>query len=109
VAIAAAWQLSTVVTTTVNTFYTVPSAGTAPYGAYARDLVVNNGGGNTLFITMNPSSTTCTSAASFAIPPGGSVILTQCQVPAASVIGVACAGTLSTLANIGFGTNVSYI
>lgn len=106
-AISAQWQTVATVSSTVNTFYTVPSSGN--YGSYARDMVVTNSGANTLFVTFNPSSTTCTSAASFQIPAGGSVVLTQCQVPAGSVVGVACGGTLSTAVSIGYGTNVSYV
>lgn len=113
-AISVAWQtVGTFVAGTngtVNTFYTVPSAGTVPYGTYARDLVINSGGPATLFVTFNATSTTCTSAASFAIPAGGSLILTQCQVPAGAVIGAGVANSGGTAsASVGFATNVAYI
>lgn len=107
-AINAQWQTVGTVSATVNTFYTVPASTSSTF-AYARDLVINNSGAQTLFVTMNPTSTTCTSAASFQIPAGGSVILTQCQVPAGAVVGVACAGTNSTSVSIGYALNVAYM
>ena len=111
-AINAQWQTSATLVSgtngTVNTFYTVPASTSSTF-AYARDLVINNGGANTLFVTMNPTSTTCTSAASFQIPAGGTMVLTQCQVPNGAVVGVAIGGTNTTSVNIGYALNVAYV
>lgn len=105
-ALAVAYQTVATVSATVNTFYTIPTSGA--YSSYARDLVITNSGAATLFVTFNPSSTTATSAASFQIPSGGTVLLTECAVPA-GVIGVACGGTNTTSASIGFASVVSVI
>jgi hypothetical protein len=108
VAISVAWQTTATVSATTNTFYTVPASTSATF-AYARDLVINNSGANTLFVTMTPASATCLSASSFAIPAGGTLLLTQCQVTAGNVVGVGCTGTLSTSVSLGYATNVAYI
>lgn len=108
-ALSVAWQ--TVVTlnnTTVNTIYTVPSASTASYGAYARDLVINNSGAATIFASLTPTTTACLSASSFQIPAGGSVILTQCQVSGGAVVGAGNAGATISAVSVGFATNVNY-
>jgi len=110
VAIAVAWQTTATVTAaTTNTFYTVPSASASSF-SYARDLVINNGGPSTLFVCLTPSgSAGATSLASFAIPTGGTVILTQCQAPTSAVVGIAVAGSGTATANLGYATNVSYV
>jgi hypothetical protein len=113
VAINAQWQTQATLVGgtngTVNTFYTVPSSTSATF-AYARDLVINNSGAQTLFVTMNPTSTTCTSAASFQIPAGGTIILSQCQVPGGAVVGVAVGGASGvTSVSLGYALNVAYV
>ena len=110
-AISVAWQTvaSIAATSTVSTFYTVPSASTVSFGTYARDLVVTNSGtSGTVFVSLGAAGAV-TAAAGFQVPTGGTVILTQCQVPAGAVIGVA--NTTSTAVNVsaGFATNVAYI
>jgi hypothetical protein len=113
VALSVAWQTAVTLVGgtngTVNTIYTVPSASTVAYGAYARDLVIGNTGAVTIFVTLNPTSTTSSSTASFQVPSGGSVILTQCQVPAGAVVGAAVGGATPTgQVSVGFATNVNY-
>jgi hypothetical protein len=109
VAISVAWQtVVTGITTSANTTaYTVPSASTAAYGSYARDLVVTNSGTATVFACLNPAPASPSSVASFEIPVGGTLLLTQCAVPSAAILGlVTGAGTTSV--SVGYATNVSY-
>jgi len=108
VAIAVAWQTTATMTaTTVNTFYTIPSSGA--FGTYARDLAINNGGSATMLVSLTPSGAAgATSAASFAIPAGGTLLLTQCQVTAGAIIGVAVP-TGTAIPSAGFCSNVSYV
>jgi hypothetical protein len=109
VATSVAWQtVATGVTTSAVGIYTVPTASTASYGAYARDLVVCNSGTATVFVGLGVSNV-ATSVASFQIPAGGSVILTQCQVPNSGtqvLSGITGAGTTSV--SVGFATNVNF-
>jgi len=105
VAIAAAWQTVASVTTTAGTVYTT-NASTASTFAYQRDLVVTNSGASTIFVGMGASSVS-TSVASFNIPAGGTVVLTQCQVPGGTPI-TACTGAGSSSVSIGYALNVSY-
>lgn len=117
-AISVAWQTVVTVGTaqTSNQLYTVP-ASTASTFAYARDLVCTNSGAATILVGLSTASgAVATSTGSFQVPAGGTVILTQCQVPnstAASSSGVISATTLTTAAtsqlSIGFATNVAYI
>lgn len=108
-AINAQWVVNGTAVTTSALIYTVPTASTVPYGSnvYVRDLVVTNGGPSTLFIGVGAGVTGGATTSSFGIPTGGTVILTQCQVPSGSIIGAISAGTSSCF--IGFGTNVSYV
>jgi hypothetical protein len=100
VAIAAAWAVNnTAVTTTAGTVYTTAAG-------YKRDLVVTNSGTATIFIGMGASNV-ATSVASFGIPTGGTVVLTQCQVPASTPI-TACTGAGSSTVSIGYGSLVNY-
>ena len=98
-AIAATWQTVATVTTTAGTVYTTGSG-------YRRDLVVTNSGASTIFVGMGTSSV-ATSVASFQIPAGGTVVLTQCQVPASIPI-TACTGAGSSTISVGFGSLVNY-
>jgi hypothetical protein len=118
VAISVAWQTVVTVGTaqTSNSLYTVP-ASTASSFAYARDLVCTNSGAATILVGLTTSaSPAATTTGSFEIPAGGTLLLTQCQVPngtASSTSGVISACTLTTVAtsqlSIGFATNVAYI
>lgn len=108
-AIAVAWQTvaSIAATSTVSTFYTVPSTGS--YGTYARDLVINNSGtAGTAFVCLSAAGAV-TAAAGFQVPTGGTVILTQCQVPAGAVIGVANTTASAITMSAGFASNVAYV
>jgi hypothetical protein len=109
VAISVAWQTvaSIAATSTVSTFYTVPSASTASYGSYARDLVVNNSGAGNLFVCLSVAGAV-TAAAGFQVPAGGTVILTECAVPAGAIVGVANTTTTASNVSAGFATNVNY-
>ena len=106
-AIATQWAVSGLSVTTTAPLYTVPTSSSNPYGTYARDLVVTNGGPSNLFVTLGSGSTAATTAQSFQIPTGGSLVLTQCQVPAGGIIYGVSSGTSS--AYIGYGSNVSYV
>lgn len=105
-AIAAAWQTVASVTTTAGTVYTT-NASTASTFAYGRDLVVTNSGAVTIFVGVGASNV-ATSVASFQIPAGGSLILTQCQVPGGVPV-TAIAGAGTGQVSIGYATNVAYV
>jgi hypothetical protein len=100
VAIAATWAVaSTAVTTTAGTVYTTTAG-------YKRDLVVTNSGTATIFVGLGASNV-ATSVASFQVPAGGTVILTQCQVPASTPV-TACTGAGSSTISVGYGSLVNY-
>ena len=106
-AIAVAWQTTATFTTTAA-LYTVPSSGA--YSAYARDLIVTNSGTATCYVGVGPAVTQAVTTSSFAIPAGGSVILTQCQVPSSTVVaGVQAVATTTSQVSIGFASNVSFV
>jgi hypothetical protein len=100
VAIAAAWQTVASVTTTAGTVFTTSSS-------YLRDLVITNSGASTIFVGVGASNV-ATSVASFQIPVGGTVVLTQCQIPT-SVPVTALTGSGSSSVSIGYGSLVSYV
>jgi hypothetical protein len=106
VAIATQWVVNGTSVTSSAALYTVPASTSATY-AYARDLVVTNGGPSNLFIGLGTGCTAATTAISFQIPAGGSMVLTQCQVPASGIIFGVSSGTSATF--IGYGSNVSYV
>lgn len=105
-AINAQWLVNGTSVTSTTTLYTVPASTSATY-AYARDLVVTNGGPSTLFIGLGTGVTGGATTSSFGIPSGGTVVLTQCQVPASGVIGAVSAGTSACY--IGYALNVAYV
>lgn len=105
-AIAAQWQTVASITTTASTVYTT-NASTASTFAYGRDLVVTNSGTATIFVGVGASNV-ATSVASFSIPAGGTLVLTQCQVPGGVPV-TACTGAGSSQASVGYATNVAYI
>lgn len=105
-AISVAWQTVLTVGTTDTALYTLPSSGN--FGGYVRDLVITNSGATTIWVGQTTSgSPVSTTTGSFQIPTGGSVILTECQVPAATVIKGLSPGTAGS-ASIGFATNVAF-
>lgn len=100
-AIAATWVVNnTAITTTAAQLYTVPSTG------YKRDLVVTAGTA-AVYVGLSTDGTVATSAASFKVPGGGSIVLTQCQVPTGAVLSALTGSGTSTL-SIGYGSLVSY-
>ena len=103
VAISAKWVVSTTAGTTANQIYTVPTSNPA----YSRDLVVANAGTVSVYIGLSTDGTVATSAASFKIPAGGSLILTQCQVPAGAIMS-SITGTGNGLVSVGYASLVSY-
>jgi hypothetical protein len=103
VAIAATWkQTVSTVTNTAGTVYTTGSG-------YARDLVVNNSGASTIFVGLGTSNV-ASSTAGFAIPPGGTLVLTECAVPASTPV-TACTGVsgATSLISVGYGSVVSNV
>lgn len=99
-AIAATWKINALSVTSSAVIYTVPSTG------YNRDLVVTNGGPSALFVGLGSGVTAATTVNSFQIPSGGSLVLTQCQVPQGGIIYGVSAGTSAT--SVGYGSLVSY-
>lgn len=104
-AISVAWQTIATVTSAA-TVYTIPSGTSSSYGTYARDLVVCNSGTATLFVGLS-SGTVSATTTSFQVPAGGTVLLTQCQVPAGVYVS-ATAATGTGQISVGFATNVNY-
>jgi len=108
VAISVAWQTVVTVATSNGALYTVPSSTSATF-AYARDLVVTNSGATTIFANVTAAgSPVATTTGSYQIPSGGSLILTQCQVPGGAVLSALSPGTAGSL-SVGYATNVAYI
>ena len=101
-AIAAKWTVNATAGTTVEQIYTVP---TTP--SYLRDLVVANAGTVSVYVGLSTDGTVATSAASFKIPAGGSLILTECQLPGGAVLS-ALTGTGNGLVSIGYASLVSF-
>lgn len=99
-AIAAKWNVNALSVTSSAAVYTVPSTG------YNRDLVVTNGGPSALFVALGTGCTVATTAGSWQIPSGGSLVLTQCQVPTSGIIFGVSAGTSAT--SVGYGSLVNY-
>ena len=74
---------------------------------YNRDLVITNDGPSLAYVTLGASSTGAAAATGFAVPTGGSVILTQCQVPTSGIIYAFSGGTASV--SLGWASLVTYI
>jgi hypothetical protein len=107
VALAVAYQTVASVTTTAATVYTTSAATAASYGN-ARDLVVTNSGSGTIFVGLGTANV-ATSVASFKIPSGGTLLLTECVVPAsAPLTAIAATGSSSTV-SVGYASVVSVI
>jgi hypothetical protein len=106
VAIAATYQtVVTAAATTSTSVYTTSAS------AYQRDLVITNSGASTCFVSAGTGTTAATTLISFGIPSGGSLVLTQCQVPTSTIIwGYAAASPAGGLSlSIGLGSVVSVI
>lgn len=99
-AIAATWVINGTSVTSSAALYTVPSTG------YKRDLVITNGGPSSLFVALGSGATAASTAQSAQIPSGGSMILTQCQVPTSAILYAISAGTSAT--SVGYGSLVTY-
>ena len=111
-AISVAWQTTATFTTSAALF-TVPTAAfaaTAGTFLYPRDLVITNSGTSTCYVSASATATGALTTSSFALPTGGTVLLTQCQVPASTIIyGVQAVATTPSQVSIGYATNVAYI
>jgi hypothetical protein len=99
VAIATSWQTVASVTTTAGTVFTTASG-------YIRDLVVNNSGTATIFVGLGAANV-ATSVASFGIPTGGTLVLTECEIPTSQPV-TAITGAGSSSVSIGYGSLVSF-
>ena len=108
-AINAQWLVNSAVVNTSNTaLFTVASATASTY-AYSRDLVITNAGATTILVGLTTSgSPVATTTGSFQIPTGGTVVLTQCQVPAGAVVSAISPGTAGS-ASVGYALNVMYV
>lgn len=105
----AATYVTTATFTTTTSLYTTPASTSATY-AYGRDLVITNSGTASIYVAVGPAATLAVTTSSFVIPTGGSVLLTQCQVPASTVIyGVQSVATTTSFASIGWASVVSVI
>lgn len=104
-AISTQWAVvnSTVGTSSSSVYTTVA----ATVSSYLRDLVINNSGTGFVSISFGTAATSAATASSFALPPGGTVILTQCQVPNGAIIYAIAPAT--TTVSVGYATNVAYI
>ena len=100
-AIAATWLTTATNITSSTAIWTSPTTG------YVRDLVVTNGGTAKAYVSLGPDVGSASSANSFTIPSGGTVVLTACAVPTNSIM-YAQAATGSTVSvSIGYGSVVS--
>jgi hypothetical protein len=107
VAISVAWQTVATGISSSTLVYTTPAATASTFG-YARDLVINNSGSVLTYVSLGASGTSAAAATSFAVPSGGSVVLTQCGVPnGAKIYAFPSSGTTSV--SVGYATNVAYI
>lgn len=104
-AIAATYLASTAVTTTAATVYTTAAA---TVSTYLRDLVVTNAGANTIFVGLGATNV-ATSVASFGIPAGGTLLLTQSQVPASTPLTAICGVAAGSSISVGYASVVSVV
>jgi hypothetical protein len=103
VAIAAAYSLASVAVPTSSTvLYTVPT--TTP--SYSRDFIITNSGTTTIFVGFGTGCSAAATTNSFQIPAGGTVLLTQCQVPATGIV-YGISPTNAGVASFGYGSVVS--
>lgn len=99
-AIAATWVINGTAVTTSASLTTISNTG------YKRDLVITNGGPSALYVGLGSGVTAATTINSFQVPSGGSVILTQCQVPQGAILYGVSAGTSAT--SVGYASLVNY-
>ena len=99
-AIAATYFTTATVTGSAAQF-TVSSTG------YFRDLIITNAGTANVWVGLGSGLTAAATTSSFQIPTGGSLVLTQCQVPSSGKIFAISSGTTSV--SIGWGSVVSVI
>jgi hypothetical protein len=106
VAIAATYN--TVVTAAATTSTALFTTSTS---VYQRDLIVTNSGASTCFISAGTGVTSASTTVSFAVPSGGTVLLTECQVPNSTILfGFAAASPAGGLnVSIGYGSVVSVV
>ena len=102
-AIAATWVTVATNITTPAAVYTTPTTG------YRRDLVVTNDGPATAYVAVTTDASTAGSVSSFAVPTGGSVLLTQCAVPTSSIVFVRAAQTGTVSVSVGWASNLNYV
>lgn len=105
---AIAVQYQTVVTAAATTSTALWTSATT---GYQRDLIVTNSGASTCFIAGGPGVSSASTTVSFGVPSGGSIVLTQCQVPNSTILyGFAAASPAGGLnVSIGYGSVVSVI
>lgn len=107
-AISVAWQTVATITSAAAC-YTVPSSTVSTtFYPYARDLVLNNSGPNTLFVGLS-SGTVSATTTSFQLPSGGTILLTQCQVPQGAIVSATCPTAAGSSLSVGYATNVAYV
>ena len=105
-AIATQWVANAVTVGTAST--SIYTTAAATISSYLRDLVVTNAGAPTILVSFGGGS--AATASSFQIPSGGSVVLTQCQVPNATTLYAITQTTVATGSiSVGYATNVAYI
>lgn len=103
-ALAVAYQ-TTVTFTTTAALYTTSSTSLP-----GRDLVITNSGAGTCYVACGAPTTAAVTTSSFVIPTGGSVVLTQCQIPASLKIwGCQDVATNTQSVSIGYASVVSVI
>lgn len=100
-AIATTWLTVATNITTSAALYTVNTS-----GVYERDLVITNSGLKIGYVSVGASVSSAAATAGFVLPAGGSAILTQCAIPANTIIyGYAASATNFS---IGYASNVTY-
>ena len=102
-AIAATWATVATGITSAVSVYTTPTTG------YRRDLVITNDGPATAYVAVTTDAATAGSASSFAVPTGGSVLLTQCAVPTSSIVFVRAAQSGTVSVSVGWASNLNYV
>jgi hypothetical protein len=105
VAISVAWQTVATNITSSASLYTVPTTGN--FGTYVRDLVITNSGTAIVYVNAGTGATSSAIVTSTQIPVGGTLLLTQCQVPPGTVVYGFASSAASV--SIGYATNVAFI
>lgn len=105
-AIATNWVANQIAVTTSST--SVYTTVAATVSSYLRDLIICNSGTAPVTASFGTGATAANTANSFYIPSGGSVVLTECQVPNGAILYAVGAGAASTV-SVGYGSVVSVI